>query len=122
MLEQLPDGLLELLNVPGLGPKTIRNLWEHAGVESIADLEQAIADDALGDVPRLGKKTIANIADSIEFMKKAGERMPIGRALPLAERLIEHLHAKGGVGQVEYAGSLRRGTRHRRRHRPACNL
>ena len=82
LLEQLPDGLLELLNVPGLGPKTIRNLWEHAGVESIADLEQAIADDALGDVPRLGKKTIANIADSIEFMKKAGERMPIGRALP----------------------------------------
>ena len=109
LLEQLPDGLLELLNVPGLGPKTIRNLWEHAGVESIADLEQAIADDALGDVPRLGKKTIANIADSIEFMKKAGERMPIGRALPLAERLIEHLRAKGGVGQVEYAGSLRRG-------------
>jgi DNA polymerase (family 10) len=109
LLAQLPDGLLGLLNVPGLGPKTIRNLWEHAGVESIADLEQAIADDALGDVPRLGKKTIANIADSIAFMKKAGERMPIGRALPLAERLIEHLRANDGVGQVQYAGSLRRG-------------
>ena len=109
LLEQLPEGMLGLLDVPGLGPKTIRNLWEHAGVESIADLEQAIADDALGDVPRLGKKTIANIADSIAFMKKAGERMPIGRALPLAEKIIEHLTARPGVEQVQYAGSLRRG-------------
>ena len=109
LLAQLPEGMLGLLDVPGLGPKTIRNLWEHAGVESVADLEQAIADDALGDVPRLGAKTIANIADSIAFMKKAGERMPIGRALPLAEKIIEHLTARPGVEQVQYAGSLRRG-------------
>ncbi len=109
LLEEIPDGLLDVLQVPGLGPKTVRNLWEHADIESMEDLEAAIASGGLEKVPRLGAKTIANIADSIEFMKKAGERMPIGRALPLAEQIVEHLRGRPGVTSVDYAGSLRRG-------------
>lgn len=106
---QLPEGLLGVLEIPGLGPKTVRALWEHAGIESIPDLEQAIEAGGLDDVPRMGAKTIQNIVDSIEFMKKASDRTPLGTALPLAEKIIDHLQQRPGVSRVAYAGSLRRG-------------
>ncbi|MDG2201232.1 MAG: DNA polymerase/3'-5' exonuclease PolX [Phycisphaerales bacterium] len=109
LLEQVPEGLLAVLEIPGLGPKTVRAMWEHAGVESIEDLERAIAESGLDDVPRMGAKTISNITDSIEFMKKSGDRTPLGTALPLAEKIIEHLGARPGVTRIAWAGSLRRG-------------
>ncbi|MAB83223.1 MAG: hypothetical protein CMJ24_07280 [Phycisphaerae bacterium] len=109
LLAQVPEGLLAVLEIPGLGPKTVRAMWEHAGVESVADLEKAIADDGLGDVPRMGPKTIANIADSIEFLKKAGDRTPLGTAWPLAEKIVDHLGSRPGVSRIAFAGSLRRG-------------
>tara|TARA_Y100000589_G_scaffold231804_2_gene219304 strand:- start:2450 stop:4204 length:1755 start_codon:yes stop_codon:yes gene_type:complete len=109
LVAEVPDGLLDVLEIPGLGPKTVRAIWEHAGVESIPDLERAIAEGGLDDVPRMGKKTIQNIADSIEFMKKSTDRTPLGTAMPLAEGLVDQLGAHSGVSRIAWAGSLRRG-------------
>ena len=106
---EIPDGLVDLLDVPGLGPKTVRRLWQEANVTSVDTLKQAISDGTLATMPRMGAKTIANIADSLEFMAQSGDRLGIGTALPIAESLLAELSSVPGVSRIEYAGSLRRG-------------
>ena len=105
----VPDGLREVMKVPGLGPKTVRRLWQEAEIESIQDLEAAIDDGRLEALPRMGRKTIDNIRESIDFMKTAGDRRRLGTAMPIAERLVAAMQAIPGVRKVAYAGSLRRG-------------
>ncbi len=106
---KVPKGLTDLLGVQGLGPKTIRSLWKHAGVESMSDLEKAIEEDRLKDVPRLGAKTIENITRAMDFAKHSHDRARLGVAAPLAELIIERLGTVKGVRRLEAAGSLRRG-------------
>ncbi|MCH2133235.1 MAG: DNA polymerase/3'-5' exonuclease PolX [Phycisphaerales bacterium] len=105
----IPDGLVDLLDVPGLGPKTVRRLWQEADVTSIDTLRRAIDDGTLESMPRMGAKTISNIADSLDFMETAGERLGIGIALPIAEDLMARLYEVTGTRRIAYAGSLRRG-------------
>jgi DNA polymerase (family 10) len=105
----VPDGLRVVMKVPGLGPKTVRRLWQEAGIESLDDLEAGIEDGRLEALPRMGRKTIDNIRESIEFMKTAGDRRRLGTAMPIAERLVEMMQSIPGVRRVAYAGSLRRG-------------
>jgi len=109
LLTQIPKGLLDVTNIPGIGPKTAKLMWEKAGVTDLATLKARIADGGLKDVPRLGEKTIQNIVQSLEFMNKALERMRLGEAMPIAESIVEFLQGVKGVTQVAYAGSLRRG-------------
>ncbi|MEE2908196.1 MAG: DNA polymerase/3'-5' exonuclease PolX [Planctomycetota bacterium] len=109
LTDDIPEGLVDLLDVPGLGPKTVRRLWQEVDVTSIDALKHAITDGTLESMPRMGAKTIANIADSLEFMESAGDRLGIGVALPIAEALMERLLQVPGTERMEYAGSLRRG-------------
>jgi DNA polymerase (family 10) len=106
---EIPPGLISLLDVSGLGPKTVGRLWREADVVDRATLRAAIDEGRLTSLPRMGAKTIANISDSLTFAEQAAKRTSIGRALPLAESLIECLSTIKGVGMMEYAGSLRRG-------------
>jgi len=109
LLTQVPRGLLEVLKIQGLGPKTVRVFWQDKGIESIDDLKEAIANDALSDLPRMGQKTIANIYDGIEFLETTRGRTPLGQAMPVAESIVKTLADFDCVDRVEYAGSLRRG-------------
>ncbi|MFU8828660.1 MAG: helix-hairpin-helix domain-containing protein, partial [Phycisphaerales bacterium] len=106
---EVPDGLIQVLDVPGLGPKTVRAMWKDLGIETVADLKRAIEDGSLESLPRMGKKTIENIRDAISFSEKSGGRTRLGLAMPLADEMVERLRRMKGVKQVEYAGSLRRG-------------
>lgn len=106
---EVPKGLTELLDVPGLGPKTVRRLWQEVEVTSITRLQSAISDGTLEAMPRMGAKTIANIADSLAFMETAGDRLGIGTAMPIAETLVERLGELKGTRRITFAGSLRRG-------------
>ncbi|MCP4838710.1 MAG: DNA polymerase/3'-5' exonuclease PolX [Planctomycetes bacterium] len=105
----VPDGLIGLLDISGLGPKTVGRLWREADVTDRATLRGAINDGRLASLPRMGAKTIANISDSLDFAEKAAERTPLGAALPLAERLCTELADVPGTGRIVWAGSLRRG-------------
>jgi len=109
LVAKVPAGVLAMLDVAGLGPKTVKTIWEEAGVETVDDLKKKIASGELEDLPRIGKKTLDNIAKSIAFKEKAGDRFRIGQALPLAEYFVEEVGKIEGVQQVAYAGSLRRG-------------
>jgi DNA polymerase (family 10) len=106
---KVPAGVLDLLQVSGLGPKTVKLLWEERGVASIADLKRIIADGSILTLPRMGEKTVENIKESIAFLESSGGRLHIGVAMPLAEAILERMRAVPGVSRAAFAGSLRRG-------------
>ena len=105
----IPQGLIDVLALPGLGPKTVGLLWKKGDVTDVESLERKIDSGELTDIPRMGKKTLDNIKDAIEFSRRSAGRMRLGVAMPLAERLVERVSAAEGVTRTAYAGSLRRG-------------
>lgn len=109
LLARLPAGLMDVLRVPGLGPKTVKLLWEQGGVTDVPSLKAKLASGELATLPRMGAKTLQNIAENIAFIETASLRTRLGDALPVAEALVERVRALPGVQQVAYAGSLRRG-------------
>lgn len=109
VMKRIPHGLLELLDVPGLGPKTVSLMWNQAGIESLADLKEKLKTDELTALPRMGTKTLDKLRKSIAFIESSSGRINIGKALPLATWFVEQLSKLPGVEHVQYAGSLRRG-------------
>ena len=106
---EFPEGILELMHVPGLGPKTTMKVWKELDVTDISRLEQAAKDGRLGALPRLGKKTADNILRHIEFARTKGERTPIARALSVSNRVITLLREGcPSITSLVPAGSLRR--------------
>lgn len=106
---EFPDGILEVMQIPGLGPKTVRRLWQELGVTDIPRLQSVIDDGSLASLPRLGKKTAENIARQIQFQRSQNKRMPIARAQPICDRLIAALREQcPGIQKIVPGGSLRR--------------
>jgi DNA polymerase (family 10) len=101
--------MLELLKLPGMGPKSVALFWEALQVSSIPDLETAIAAGKLKDLPRFGEKQIEKLRKGIEDYKKNSGRFLIDDAELAAEKLTAYLRAFPGLDTVEPAGSLRRG-------------
>jgi DNA polymerase (family 10) len=106
---KVPNGVLMLLGIQGLGPKTVKLLWEQRGVCSIDDLKRIIEDGSILTLPRMGAKTVENIKESIVFLESSGKRLHLGLAMPLAEALVTRMSAVPGVTRCAFAGSLRRG-------------
>ena len=106
---QVPPGLVELIRVPGLGPKTARMLHDQLGVDSVEALREAITTERLRDLPGLGAKTEANLREAIARIgaKDTGRR-PMADAIAIAEELCRRLAEIPNVAAVTYAGSLRR--------------
>ena len=107
--DQIPKGLMEVLEIPGLGPKTVKLMWDEKNVESIDDLLKIIEDGSILELPRMGQKTVDNIKESIEFMAQSGGRLHIGIAQGVADRFVEMMSELNGTKQCAFAGSLRRG-------------
>ncbi len=106
---EFPSGLLEIMKISGIGPKTARILWRNAGVTNITELETSIRQGQLMDVPRIGGKMGENILREIEFLKNKDSRMPISIANREAELLVESLKTKcNSIEDLIIAGSLRR--------------
>jgi DNA polymerase (family 10) len=105
---QFPPGLVELLEVPGLGPRKARLLYDQLGIGSLAELEAAAREHRLRDVPGLGERTEENVLVEIERLKQRSTRHQLATALSVAEELLEHLRECPAVRRAEYAGSLRR--------------
>jgi DNA polymerase (family X) len=104
-----PSGMYELLEVPGLGPGKIAKLHEHLGVESLADLERALASGVVAAVPGFGEKTQDRLLAGIGFVHTSLGRRRRPQALEAAARLCGFLGELADVRRAEYAGSLRRG-------------
>ncbi|MDP2682438.1 MAG: DNA polymerase/3'-5' exonuclease PolX [Deltaproteobacteria bacterium] len=108
LLKELPPGLLDLLEVSGIGPKKVQLLYDKLGIKSVEELEKAARDGKLRDLPHMGEKTEEKILKAIEELKSHKGRFRISLALSYAEPLIDYLKKIPGVIKVEPAGSLRR--------------
>jgi DNA polymerase (family 10) len=106
--KKTPAGLLEMVRLPGVGPKKVKALHEQLGVESIADLKKACEEDKVAKLKGFGKKTQQNILEGIAFLDQAGQRVRIDHAQMVANVLLEQLREVPGIGRLELCGSLRR--------------
>ncbi|MDO8622330.1 MAG: helix-hairpin-helix domain-containing protein, partial [bacterium] len=105
---KVPKGLLEVMEVEGMGPKRTKFVWEEFDVRSLRDLEKLCRSSKLTKVRGWGAQSVTNILQAIDMLRKFGERMPIGKALPLAESLVRTLERSRLCDRVEIAGSIRR--------------
>ncbi|MEO7706691.1 MAG: helix-hairpin-helix domain-containing protein, partial [Thermoflexales bacterium] len=107
---QVPDGVAALLEVPDLGPKRVKLIWESLGVTSLDALEAAAHEGRLRDLPKMGEKTELRILAGIASLRRrATGRVRLGDALPVARAIVDALRKILGVAKIDYAGSLRRG-------------
>lgn len=106
--EEVPPGLIPLLQLPGLGGKKISKLYQELGIEDVEDLEAACKAGKVQSIPGFGKKTEEKILSAIYNIGSRPERLPIAYMLPIAEQIESFLAAFSDVGQFSRAGSLRR--------------
>ncbi|MDA0265191.1 MAG: DNA polymerase/3'-5' exonuclease PolX [Chloroflexi bacterium] len=109
LLEELPPGILELKDIPGIGPKTAMLISQDLGISTVEGVAEAAADGRLAQLPRMGKRAAENILRHIQAVQNRGSRTPIGQALPVAEEVMAALRDQcPDIGPLFPAGSLRR--------------
>ena len=102
------DELIGIMDIPGMGPKTLSLIHREKGIGNLSQLEKAVEDGSLIGLPGIGEKKVENIKRGIELLKQSKGRMNLGIAFPLAKRIVEALREKTGLRKIEWAGSLRR--------------
>ena len=105
---EFPEGISALLDIPGIGPKTAMLFSRDLGVRTVDELEKAILEGKVAQLPRLGEKTAENILRHIQALRRKDQRIPIGEALPVVDEIFARLKEVPGVRNLVPAGSLRR--------------
>ncbi|MDI6846233.1 MAG: helix-hairpin-helix domain-containing protein, partial [Candidatus Saccharicenans sp.] len=108
VMKEVPEGLLQLLEIPGLGGRTIHQMHRELGVKNLDDLKRVIENGSLENLRGMGRKKVENIKKGIELIEHAHERMSICDALTIAEEVIQYLKEASGISNISAAGSLRR--------------
>jgi len=108
LLTKIPPTLLELLTVPGIGPKGVKAVYERLNVTTIAELKKVIQTGALAELPGFGDKKAAAIAKGIEFLEKSTGRIRLDQAFEAADIVTGFLQNLSGIQKIQPAGSLRR--------------
>jgi DNA polymerase (family 10) len=112
MLDELktkvPQGVVDMLQIPSVGPKTVKLFFETGKLTSVDQLEKAAREGHLLVLPGIKQKTVDNILQGIDLLKKGRERMDLLKATTIAQRFIQDLSSLKTVRQIVTAGSLRR--------------
>ncbi len=106
--KSLPKGILEILHVPGLGPKRAKLLYDKLGIKSIAELEKACGNGRISKLDKFGEKSAANILEAIKNLSKTDGSFLFSEAYEAAEGYVQYLKKAKGIIRIETAGSLRR--------------
>jgi len=104
----IPEGLVEMLKIPGLGPKKIKTVYEKLNITTIRELEYACIENRLVDLPGFGEKTQKKILEGIQFVKQFSGQHLYAEAYTEALKLKEYLDMSKTALVTEIAGSLRR--------------
>ncbi len=104
----VPSGLIPMLDIPGLGPKTISLLWKERKITSIEELIAAIDKGKLDGLKGIGEKKIEAIKQGIALRSQASQRVGIVAALEVGQAMLELLKELPEISHAEFAGSLRR--------------
>lgn len=107
--QEVPAGLRQMLDIPGVGGRTVGTIWRALGITTLAELEAAARDHRLRTIRGLGAKKEEAILHGIELLRVRLERSPLGLAYPVARELAGYLASLPMVERVEIAGSVRRG-------------
>jgi DNA polymerase (family 10) len=103
-----PLGLMQLLRLPGMGPKKIKLLYDEMGIDSLEKLKAAAEAGTLAKLKGFGAKTQANILQGIAFVGEMGNRVRLDQAAAIAEPLFAAIRKSRGIRRMELCGSLRR--------------
>lgn len=106
--KELPPGLQEMLRIPGLGPKKIKQLHDQLGISSIGELEYACNENRLLELPGFGKKSQDKVMQGIGFLRKYQNQFLYSTAREVAESIFAILSRMKQVSRASIAGSLRR--------------
>ena len=104
----IPGGLLGLINIPSIGPKTVWVLYKKLNIKSIEDLEKAIQKNKITGLFGIKEKTVENIEKGLLLLKKGKERMLLSVAAQASNEFIKPLSELSFVSKISAAGSLRR--------------
>jgi len=105
---QVPPGLRDLLNIPGLGPKRAQILHRELGIRTVEDLRQAVLARRIREIKGFGEKTEEAILRALNKPDRAAQRVYLADAKVFADAVVRHLKGTPGIGQVIVSGSLRR--------------
>lgn len=108
LLTRYPESILELLAIPGFGPKSAGLVFRELGIATVEDLERAARTEQLRALKGMGAKSEEKVLRGVALFRQGQARKLLGTALPLAEALVADLRAGAEVDAVEIAGSLRR--------------
>ncbi|MDK2840315.1 MAG: polymerase [Thermosipho sp. (in: thermotogales)] len=104
----IPEGLVEMLKIPGLGPKKIKTLYDKLDIKTVGELEYACLENRLVELPGFGEKTQKKILEGIKFVKRFSNQHLFSEAYSEANLLKQYLLKTGLVIRCEIAGSIRR--------------
>ena len=108
LLENTPEGLLEMMRVPGLGTSKIHQIHQGLGIETVQDLEEAARDGRLAGLPRFGPKTAEKILKAIGYLRETRAYVIYPQALAEAQRFLSAVERHPDVTRAAIAGSVRR--------------
>lgn len=109
LIKEIPETLLDVMDIPTVGPKKAKLFFDEFGVKSVPDLEKLIESGKLKGHAGIKEKTIQNILEGIKVVKAGQKRMNLGKATKIADQFIQELKKLKEVKQISPAGSLRRG-------------
>lgn len=109
LTREVPEGLLDVVHIPSIGPKKAKLFFDHLKVKSVADLRKAVEAGKLAGLPGIQEKTVENIRRGIRIVREGRERMHLGTATEVAEEFVAALKKLPEVKEIVAAGSLRRG-------------
>jgi DNA polymerase (family 10) len=105
---QVPRGVVEMLRIPGLGPKKAAALFKELSITSLEMLKAATESGAVAALKGFGEKTARSILEGLQHIEQSGARMYFADAQPLAEAILADLRKLPVVHEAEIAGSFRR--------------
>jgi DNA polymerase (family X) len=106
--KQTPVGLVEMLRLPGVGPKKVKFLYEQLKIDCLDKLKQACLEGSVAELKGFGEKTQKKILEGLEFLDQVGQRVRLDEADALAEELRRGMRKCPGIERLELCGSLRR--------------
>ena len=106
--KKTPPGLLQMLGIPGLGPKKVKMLHDQLHIDTLEKLKEACETDQVAALKGFGEKTQQKILSGIDFVAESGQRVRLDQALPIALALKEGVAAAPGIIRIELCGSIRR--------------
>ncbi len=106
--QEFPQGLQEMMDIQGLGPKSLMKLYNELNIQNIDELEKAAKNQKIRSIEGFGEKSEENILKNIEMYKKYQERFLLGDILPIAENIEKKLANLKEVKRIDLAGSIRR--------------